>query len=68
MRTMSVKGGIKRHQQLQVVLPMHKSIATLDVKGPAKMIDVTAMISKFKPEPRLRTWARRVVRVVTFFW
>lgn len=68
MRTLSMKGGMKRYRETQVVLPMHKSIAPLRNTGVAKTIDVTAMISKFKPESRLKTWARRAVRVVTYFW
>jgi len=60
---------MKEVQQLQPLIPMRKSLATLrPLKGDAPMIDFSAIISKYRPEPTWRKWARRVVRVVTFFW
>jgi hypothetical protein len=58
-----------RKNPMMVVLPMHKSLVTLTpIKGDAPLIDFSAMISKYRPEPTWRKWARRVVRAITFFW
>lgn len=60
---------MKDAQYLQPIIPMRKSIAPLrSLKGDAPMIDFSAIISNFRPEPTWRKWVRRVVRAVTYFW
>lgn len=55
-------------KELPVLLPMHKSIAPLRNNTTARTIDLSAMYSSVKPEPRMKTVARRLVKLLTYFW
>lgn len=53
----------------QVVLPMRRSLAELrPIKGDAPLVDFSAMISNYRPEPTWHVWMRRFAKLVTFFW
>lgn len=67
MRTLSVKGGIKRSREAQVILPMHRSIVDISKSKNPTMVDFTALISTYKPESRLKLYARRLAKLITFF-
>lgn len=57
-----------RKNALPVLIPMHKSLGTLDYGQGLKMIDFSAIISNYRPEPTWRKWARRAVKLLTYFW
>lgn len=59
----------KATPNVPVLIPMHRSLVDIrPIKGDAPLIDFSAMISNYRPEPAWHKWMRRVAKVVTFFW
>lgn len=52
---------------MQPIIPMRKSLATLNYQNEVKMIDFSAIISSFKPTPWWKKWITRAVNLVMIF-
>jgi adenine-specific DNA glycosylase len=64
MRTLSAKGGIKRSQEAQVILPMHRSIAKVNKSKNPTMVDFSALICTM---PRPSKIGRLIARIIKLF-
>ena len=53
----------------KVVIPMRRSLAIIrPIKGASPLIDFSAIISQYRPEPLWSKCLRRIARLVTYFW